>query len=93
MFEIDVVEVVSSYVSGRDIEAEETLREPDPKCVDELRHAREALEREMASSQSVQASTLEEINLGTIEDPRLIKIAKEAHVDRDIGDGGFIKRV
>ena len=40
LFEIDVVEAVNLYVSGRDTTAEETLRELHPTL-------REALEREM----------------------------------------------
>ena len=77
LFEIDVIEAISPYVSEGDTEVEETLRETNPKSVDELRHAHEALEREMTISLRVKASTMEEVNLGTIDDPRLINIAKE----------------
>ena len=45
--------------------------------VDELRHACEALEHELTISQQVKASTLEEIDLNTIEDPWPLKITKE----------------
>ena len=43
--------------------------EPDPTTVAELRHARDAFERELAISQRVKASTLETINLGLDENP------------------------
>ena len=63
--------------TGQDTKANETLREPDPKCAKELWHAQDGLKRELVISQWVKALTLEEIDLGNIEDPRPIKIAKE----------------
>ena len=65
------------YITRRNIDEGETLREPNPKLVDELRHAREALEREMAISQRVKASTMENVDLATIDDPPSINITKE----------------
>jgi hypothetical protein len=43
----------------------------------ELRRAREALERELAVSQRVRPTELEELNLGTAEEPRNVLISKE----------------
>ena len=43
-FEIDVIKAISPYMSRRNRETEEVLHEEDPKIVEELRHAREALE-------------------------------------------------
>ena len=37
--------------TGQDTEANEGLREPNPKCVEELRHARDGLKRELVISQ------------------------------------------
>ena len=56
---------------------EETLPqdELDPTTVAELRHAREAFECELTISQRVKASTLETINLGSVENPRTLQIA------------------
>ena len=56
---------------------EEDSGEPDPEVIRELRNENEELEKEMAISQRVEASTLEEVNLGMSEDPRLVSIAKE----------------
>jgi hypothetical protein len=43
----------------------------------ELGRAREALERELAVSQRVRPTELEELNLGTAEEPRNVLISKE----------------
>ena len=59
-------------------------QEPDPKSIEELRYAREALERELAIFERLKASTLEEINLGTTTDPRTLKIAKELAPDEHL---------
>ena len=77
LFEIDVVEVVISYVSGKELKTEKDPTIPDVETVLELRSAQEAVEKEMVISQWVKAPTLEEINLGTIEEPRLVNVAKE----------------
>ena len=50
LFKIDVIGAVNPYVSTRDIETEENLWELDPKPVEELHHAREALEQETVIS-------------------------------------------
>mgnify|MGYP007129553831 CR=1 FL=1 len=64
LFEIDVIETATNYATTDWEEA----YEPDP---------REAFEREMEISWRVTASALEEINIGTSSDPRLLSIAKE----------------
>ena len=77
LFEIDVAEAVSPYI----LQPEENDEEPDKEVIRELRQAQEALEREMAVSQRVKASQLEEVNLGTTEDARPVHIAKEMTPD------------
>ena len=49
----------------------------DPKSIEELGHARNVLEHELAISQCVKASTLEDIKLGAPTDPRTLKLSKE----------------
>ena len=73
LFEIDVAEAVSPYITQPD----DVGKELDKETIRELRQAHEALEREMAVSQCVKASQLEEVNLGTEEDARAVYIAKE----------------
>ena len=51
LFNIFIVEAVHPYMSRKDTVAEETLQDPDPKSMDELRHSREALECKLAMSQ------------------------------------------
>ena len=70
---MDVVEAVTPYVTHREGEFDE----PDPEAIRELRQARESLERELAISQKVKASHLEEVNLGTNEAPKPVNVAKE----------------
>ena len=62
---------------GKDAVAEEDSSGSDSEAIRELHNAQEALEREMAISQCVKASTLEEVNLGSTSKPRLVQIAKE----------------
>ena len=73
LFEVDVVEAVTLYIMHR----EDELDEPDREAVRELRQARESLEQELAISQKVKASHLEEVNLGTNEAPKPVNVAKE----------------
>ena len=77
LFEIDVAEAVSPYI----LQPKENDEEPDKEVIRELRQAQEALEREMAVSQRVKASQLEEVNLGTTEEARPVHIAKEMTPD------------
>ena len=77
LFEIDVAEAVSPYV----LQPDETDAEPDKEAIRELRQAQEALEREMAVSQRVKASQLEEVNLGTAEEAKPVHIAKEMNAE------------
>ena len=57
------------------------LHEPDPASLKELQQACEALERELAISQRVKSSTLEDVNLGSPDAPRRIKIAKDLAIN------------
>ena len=81
LFEIDVLTTITPYVSEATNEEKDIHREPDPKSIEELWHTCELLECELAISQCVKASTLEEINLGSTTDPRTFKIAKELAFD------------
>ena len=76
VFKIDVLTVVEPYISELAPEESEDPHELDPQSIEELRHTRDALDRELAISQRVKASTLEEINLGSCTEPRTLKIAK-----------------
>ena len=71
---IDVGEIAESYASP--IEATTHNDEPSKDTIAELWRAHEAFEREMEISRRVTATELEEINVGTIEDPRTISITK-----------------
>ena len=90
LFDIDIVTTVNPYVSKPAKEEKDIDREPDPKSVEELRYAREVLERELAISQCVKASTLEKINLGTTTNPRTLKIAKEMASDERLALVGLL---
>jgi hypothetical protein len=65
LYKIDVVKEAEPYQIS------------DEPAVVELGKAREALERELAVSQRVRPTELEELNLGTMEEPRNVLIAKE----------------
>ena len=73
LFEVNVVEAVMLYVTSR----EKDTYELDSEVIQELQQALEALEKERAMSQHVKASTLEDINLNTIKEPRRVNVAKE----------------
>ena len=90
LFKINIITTANPYVSEQAKEEKYINREPDPKSIEELRYAREALERELAISQQVKVSILEEINLGTITDPRTLKIAKELVLDEHLALVGLL---
>ena len=74
LFEIDAISAV-----GRPLDefvTEETIPhdEPNSTTIAELRHTRDAFNRELAISQRVKASTLEAQNLWTDENPRTLLI-------------------
>ena len=48
----------------------------------ELSRAREAFEKEMEISRRVTASALEDVNIGTTSEPRLLSITKELAPDQ-----------
>ena len=73
LFEVDVADAVSPYI----VHPDDASEEPDQDAIRDLRQAQEALEREMAVSQRVKASQLEEVNLGTDEETRPVHVAKE----------------
>ena len=59
-FEIDVVEIITPYLSHEEIEADVPI---DGKTLIELCHQEDAMEKEMQVSQRVQDSSLLEFNL------------------------------
>jgi hypothetical protein len=65
LYKIDVVKEAEPYQYFADA------------AVIKLGRAREALEQEVAVSQRVRATEPEELNLGTIEEPRNVLVAKE----------------
>jgi hypothetical protein len=65
LYEIDVVKEAKPYQIS------------DEATIVELGRVKEALERELAVSQRVRPTELEELNIGTAEDPRYMLIAKE----------------
>ena len=75
LFEIDIGGTVESYT----FPIETTTRdvEPSEDAIVELRRTQEAFEREMEISRWVAATKLEEINMGTTDDPRTISLAKD----------------
>ena len=73
LFEIDLSEVVIPYITDK----EDDDAKLDQEAVRDLRQAHEALEKELGVSQCVKASTLEEVNLGTVEEPRPVSLDKE----------------
>ena len=75
VWKIDVISAIGSPVVEAATEDALNQAEPDPTTIAELRHARDAFERELAISQRVKASTLESLKLGSDEDPRMLKIA------------------
>ena len=75
LFKIDVLSIVEPDVANA-IEYEAS-HEPDPTSIKELQLARDTLERELAISQRVKASTLEDVNLGSPSEPHTVKIAKD----------------
>mgnify|MGYP000258750636 CR=1 FL=1 len=74
LFEIDVLETAVDYATPTSLQDE--AYEPDPASIKELSRARETFETKMEISQRVMASALEEVNIGTTADPRLLSIAK-----------------
>ena len=73
LFEVDVAKAVSPYI----VQLDNVGEEPDRDAIQELHQAQEPLEPEMAVSQRVKASRLEEVNSGTDEDTRPVHVAKE----------------
>jgi hypothetical protein len=65
LYEIDVIKEAEPYQIS------------DEAAIVELGRAREALERELAVYQRVRPTELEELFLGTMEEPRNVLIAKE----------------
>ena len=74
LFEIDVGETVESYASPIEIMGHGD--KTGEVAIAELQRTQEAFEREMEISRRVLAMKLEEINMGTTEDPRNISIAR-----------------
>ena len=74
LFEIDVRGTANSYACPTESTGQED--EPGEDALAELQRAQEAFEREMEISRRVAATELEEVNMGTIAEPRTISIAK-----------------
>ena len=74
LFEIDVGETTDSYASP--IESTGHDDKLGEAAIAELQWAQEAFEREMEILRRVAATELEEIKVGTTDDPRTISIAK-----------------
>ena len=81
LFEIDIISAIGLPPTEDVTEDSLPPYEPYPTTIVELRHARDALERELAISQRVKASTLESLNLGSDENPRMLKIANNLPTD------------
>ena len=73
LFEVDVAEAITPYM-GQPNDVNDEL---DREAIPELCQAQESLEREMAMSQRVKASQLEEVNLGMGEERKSVQVAKE----------------
>ena len=87
LFEVNVVEAVMLYVTSR----EKDTYELDSEVIQELQQALEALEKERAMSQHVKASTLEDINLNTIKEPRPVNVVKEMPLEEKTTMVGLLK--
>ena len=81
LFEIYVITAIGSPAIKTLTEEALNQANPHPTTIAELRHARDAFERELAISLRVKASTLESINLGPDEDPCTLKIANNLPSD------------
>ena len=79
LFEVDLHSAVEPYVANY-IKHDEPY-EPDPTSMKELQQARDALERDLEILQRVKASTLEDVNLGSLEAPQIVKIAKDLAIN------------
>ena len=74
LFKIDILSAIEPYVANPD--QSDVLAVPEQASLKELQQAQDALDRALAISQRVKASTLEEVNLGSLTEPRTVKIAK-----------------
>ena len=81
LFEIDAISVIDTPPNEEVMENSLPQDEPDPTTIAELRHARDAFERELTISLQVKASTLESLNLGSDENPRTLQIANNLPAD------------
>ena len=72
LFEIDAISAVSTPLDEEVTEETLPQDEPDSTTIAELRHTRDAFERELAISLRVKASTLEGLNLRSDENPRTL---------------------
>ena len=78
LFEIDVIDAAIDYATHTSVNKE--VYKPDLASILELSRAREAFEKEMGISRRVTASALEEINVGTASDPRLLSVENQAQM-------------
>ena len=70
---LKLMSLFTPYVVHR----EEFFDKSEQEAIRGLQQAQESLEREMEVPQQVKASHLEEVNLGTGEAPKPVKVAKE----------------
>ena len=90
LFEVDIVEVVTPYITHR----EDKFDEPDWDVIRELQQTQESLEHEMAVSQRMKASQLEEVDLGTSEAPKLVSEHGEGNIiGKENGNDWTIQRI
>ena len=75
LFEIDTILAIGSPPDEDVMEDSLPQDKLDATTIAELRHARDAFERDLTISQRVKASTLESLNLGSDENPRTLQIA------------------
>ena len=71
LFEIDAIPTIGTPVDEEVTEETLPQDESDPTTIAELRHARDAFERELAISQLVKTSTLESLKLAISQRKKL----------------------
>ena len=75
LFEIDVIETAGTYTTPTTTIEQDC--EPNTEALMELPRAQDVFEQEMEISRRVTTTTLEEINVGSPDEPRPLSIAKD----------------
>ena len=81
LFEINAISAVGTPPDEEVTKDSLPQDKPNPTTMAELRHARDAFERELAISQRVKASMLESLNLSFDENPRTLQITNNLLAD------------